>query len=150
MSLDNIVAVVDAGRMLEEFDSGRDLIADEIDEEDIEALLIQQIEFCSTLVINKCDLVTPEQLAEIKAIVRGLQKEAVIVEAENCDVPMSEILDTGRFDFAAAYNSAAWIDAMEHPERHGDLIVRVSGFSAFFTVTSVMSYREVWPSSIRK
>ena len=120
LALDNIVAVVDCARMYDEFHGGRDLLADNIDEDDIEALLISQIEFCSTLVLNKTDTVTPEQLAELKAIVRSLQKDAVIVEAEQGNVDLKEILDTGRFDFMKAYNSAAWIEAMEHPEEHDD------------------------------
>ena len=120
LALDNIVAVVDCARMYDEFHGGRDLLAEDIDEDDIEALLISQIEFCSTLVLNKVDTVTPEQLAELKAIVRSLQKDAVIVEAEQGNVDLREILDTGRFDFMKAYNSAAWIEAMEHPEEHDD------------------------------
>ena len=120
LALDNIVAVVDCARMYDEFHGGRDLLADYIDEDDIEALLISQIEFCSTLVLNKTDTVTPEQLAELKAIVRSLQKDAVIVEATQGKVDLREVLDTGRFDFMKAYNSAAWIEAMEHPEEHDD------------------------------
>ena len=120
LALDNIVAVVDCARMYDEFNGGRDLLAEDIDEDDIESLLIQQIEFCSTLVLNKTDTVTPEQIAELKAIVRSLQKDAVIVEAQNGEVPMEELLDTDRFDFMRAYNSAAWIEAMEHPEEHDD------------------------------
>ena len=120
LALDNIVAVVDCARMYDEFNGGRDLLAEDIDEDDIESLLIQQIEFCSTLILNKTDTVTPEQIAELKAIVRSLQKDAVIVEAQNGEVPMEELLDTDRFDFMRAYNSAAWIEAMEHPEEHDD------------------------------
>ena len=120
LALDNIVAVVDCARMYDEFHGGRDLLADDIDEDDIEALLISQIEFCSTLVLNKTDTVTPEQLAELKAIVRSLQKDAVIVEATQGNVDLREVLDTGRFDFMKAYNTAAWIEAMEHPEEHDD------------------------------
>ena len=120
LALDNIVAVVDCARMYDEFHGGRDLLAEDIDEDDIEALLISQIEFCSTLVLNKVDTVTSEQLAELKAIVRSLQKDAVIVEAEQGNVDLREVLDTGRFDFMKAYNSAAWIEAMEHPEEHDD------------------------------
>ena len=120
LALDNIVAVVDCARMYDEFHGGRDLLAEDIDEDDIEALLISQIEFCSTLVLNKVDTVTPEQLAELKAIVRSLQKDAVIVEATQGNVDLREVLDTGRFDFMKAYNSAAWIEAMEHPEEHDD------------------------------
>ena len=120
LALDNIVAVVDCARMYDEFNGGRDLLAEDIDEDDIESLLIQQIEFCSTLILNKTDTVTPEQIAELKAIVRSLQKDAVIIEAQNGEVPMEELLDTDRFDFMRAYNSAAWIEAMEHPEEHDD------------------------------
>lgn len=120
LALDNIVAVVDCKRMYDEFEGGRKLLADDIDEDDIESLLIQQIEFCSTLVLNKVDTVTDEQLAGLKAIVRALQKDAVIVEATQGNVPMDQLLDTGRFDFTTAYNSAAWAEAMEHPEEHED------------------------------
>ena len=120
LALDNIVAVVDCARMYDEFHGGRDLLAEDIDEDDIEALLISQIEFCSTLILNKTDTVTPEQIAELKAIVRSLQKDAVIVEATQGNVDLREVLDTGRFDFMKAYNSAAWIEAMEHPEEHDD------------------------------
>ena len=120
LALDNIVAVVDCARMYDEFNGGRDLLAENIDEDDIESLLIQQIEFCTTLVLNKTDTVTPEQITELKAIVRSLQKDAVIVEAEQGNVPMDELLDTDRFDFSRACKSAAWVEAMEHPEEHDD------------------------------
>ena len=89
LDLDNIVAVVDCARMWDEFNGGKDLLANDIDEDDIESLIIQQIEFCTTVVLNKTDRVTPAQIKELKAIVRSLQKDAVIVEAENGDVPMA-------------------------------------------------------------
>ena len=155
LDLDNIVAVVDCDRLLTEFNSGRDLLADDIDEDDIESLLIQQIEFCSTLVLNKVDLVTEEQLKEIKAICRGLQRKAVIVEATNCDVPMEEILNTGRFDFQEAYASAAWLDAMEHPEEHEDPEVLEYDIATFvykrrqpFDMDKLQAYVETWPRSV--
>ena len=75
------MAVVDCARMYDEFNGGHALLSDDIEEDDVESLLIQQIEFCTTLVLNKCDRVTPEQVAELKAIVRGLQPHARIVEA---------------------------------------------------------------------
>lgn len=118
LDLDNIVAVVDCARMWDEFNGGEDLLAENLEEDDIENLLIQQIEFCSTIVLNKTDCVTPEQLAELRALVRGLQKKAVIVEATQGNVPLDELLDTGRFNFEGVYNSAAWIDAM-NPEGDG-------------------------------
>ncbi|MBQ9001232.1 MAG: GTP-binding protein [Eggerthellaceae bacterium] len=129
--LDNIVSVVDSARMLEEFDGGRALVADDIDEDDVESLLVQQIEFCTTLILNKADLVTPEQMGELRAIVRSLQKDAVIVEATQAEVPLAEIMDTGRFNFFDAYNSAVWADAMAHPEEHENPEVLEYGFSTF-------------------
>ena len=120
LALDNIVCVADCARMFDEFNGGHALTSGDVDEDDVESLLIQQIEFCTTLILNKTDTVTPEQIAELRAIVRSLQKDAVIVEAQNGEVPMEELLDTDRFDFMRAYNSAAWIEAMEHPEEHDD------------------------------
>ena len=141
--------------MYDEFNGGRDLLEEDIDEDDIESLLIQQIEFCSTLILNKADKVTPEQMSELKAIVRSLQKEAVIVEATRGDVPMSELLDTNRFDFEKAYNSAAWVDAMEHPEEHDDPEVLEYDIETFiykrrkpFDLDKLNEYAERWPTSI--
>ena len=155
LDLDNIVAVVDAARMFDEFNGGQDLLNEDIDEEDIEALLIQQLEFCTTVILNKADLVTPEQLSELKALVRSLQKDAVIVEAEQCNVPMGEILNTGRFDFNAAYESAAWMDAMEHPEEHEDPEVLEYDITTFvykrrrpFDIDAFADYVATWPREV--
>ena len=120
LDLDNIIAVVDCARMWEEFHGGHDLMKENIDEDDLEALLIQQIEFCTTVILNKCDQVSREQIDELRGIVRSLQKEAVIIEATEGYVDMDELLYTNRFDFNRAYGSAAWLDAMEHPEEHDD------------------------------
>lgn len=155
LDLDNIVAVVDCARMYQEFNGGKDLLNEDMDDEDLEALLVQQIEFCTTLVLNKADLVTPEQLAELKALVRGLQKDAVIVEATNSEVPMSELLDTNRFDFTKAYDSAVWVDAMEHPEEHDDPEVLEYDITTFvyerrkpFDVDKFNEFAKTWPESI--
>ena len=129
--LDNIVAVVDAARMRDEFDDGKKLLAEEIDEDDVESLLIQQLEFCNTVILNKADLVSEEDLKELRAIVRGLQKDAVIYEAKNCDLPITKLLNTGLFDLDAALNSAAWVDAMEHPEEHENPEVLEYGIETF-------------------
>ena len=131
LDLDNIVAVVDCARMYDEFNGGQDLLSDMIDEDDLEALLIQQIEFCSTLVLNKTDLVSKAQLAELKGLVRSLQKDATIIEAQNSCVPLDKLLNTGCFDFDKAYNSAVWMHAMEHPEEHEDPEVLEYGISTF-------------------
>lgn len=155
LDLDNIVAVVDCARMFDEFHGGKDLLADNIDEEDIESLLIQQLEFCTTVVLNKTDKVTPEQISELKAIVRSLQKDAKIVEATQGNVPLSEVLDTNRFDFDRAYNSAAWLDAMDHPEEHEDPEVLEYGISTFvyerrqpFDIDRLSDYVTTWPDDI--
>lgn len=155
LNLDNIVAVVDCARMFEEFHNGRDLLANDIEEDDIESLLIQQIEFCSTLILNKCDLVTSEQLKELKVLVRSLQKDAVIVEAVNGDIPMSELMNTNRFDFDKAYASAAWVDAMEHPEEHEDPEVLEYEITTFvyrrrkpFDLDKLNQFVASWPKSI--
>ena len=113
--IDGIVTVVDALRMADEFLSGRALIEraafDQAD--DVEALIVQQIEFCSTVVLNKVGEVTPEQLDELRAVIRRLQPEAEIIETNFGQIDPSELLDTGRFDFAAAGRSAGWIRAMQ-------------------------------------
>ena len=113
--IDGIVTVVDALRMADEFLSGRALIEraafDQAD--DVEALIVQQIEFCSTVVLNKVAEVTPEQLDELRAVIRRLQPEAEIIETNFGQIDPAELLDTGRFDFAAAGRSAGWIRAMQ-------------------------------------
>ena len=155
IDLDNIIAVVDSKRMFDQFHGGRDLLADDIDEEDIEALLIQQIEFCTTMVLNKADLVSPEQLAELRALVRGLQKEAKIIEADHGQVDIVEMLSTNRFDFNAAYESAAWMDAMEHPEEHEDPEVLEYDIQTFvyerrkpFDMDQLQQFAQNWPDEI--
>lgn len=155
IDLDNIIAVVDSARMYDQFDNGRALLADDIDEEDIEALLIQQIEFCTTLVLNKADLVTPEQLNELRALVRSLQKDAKIIDAVQGKIDVDELLDTGRFDFNRAYESAAWIDAMEHPEEHEDPEVLEYDIATFiyerrqpFDMGELERFAQSWPDEI--
>ena len=155
LDLDNIVAVVDCARMYDEFNGGHALLSDDIEEDDVESLLIQQIEFCTTLVLNKCDRVTPEQVAELKAIVRGLQPHARIVEAVNGNVAMDELLNTGRFSFDEAYGSAAWVDAMEHPEEHENPEVLEYDVSTFvyqrrqpFDYHALSEFVNNWPESV--
>ncbi|MDO4290817.1 MAG: GTP-binding protein [Eggerthellaceae bacterium] len=155
LALDNIVAVVDCARMYDEFNGGHALLDENVEEDDVESLLIQQIEFCTTLVLNKTDMVTPEQVAELKALVRSLQKDAVIVEAVKGDVPLDEVLNTGRFEFEKAYDSAVWAEAMEHPEEHEDPEVLEYDISTFvyerrkpFDLEKLGDYTLEWPKSI--
>ncbi len=114
--LDNIVTVVDALRMATEFGCGDALIGGENDDEDIENLLIGQIEFCSTVILSKTDMVNEEQLARVKAMIRTLQPKARIIESVRGNVPVSDILDTKCYDFEEAVTSAGWAQAFEQGE----------------------------------
>lgn len=127
--LDNITTVVDAKRMADEFGSGKDLLKKDLDEEDIENLLVQQIEYCTTIVLNKVDEVTPEEKAEVISVIKALQPEAKIIETTYGNVDVAEILSTNRFDYERIIESAGWIKAMagegenseeehEHHEEH--------------------------------
>ena len=112
--LDCVVTVVDAMRMQSEFACGDDLRKPHLDEEDLESLVIQQIEFCNIIALNKVSEVTPEELGRIRAIVRTLQPKAKIIECDYCDFDLDEILDTGMFQFDDVAASATWIQEVEH------------------------------------
>ena len=114
--LDNVVTVVDALRLATEFGCGDYLVKDDIEEEDIENLLIQQIEFCNTIVLNKVDEINPEDLKRIKLIIRELQPTAKIIETNFAKVDVGEIIDTNNFDFEKVANSAGWIKEIEKDE----------------------------------
>ncbi len=124
--LDNVVTVVDAARLVYEFGAGENLIKEDIDEEDIENLLIQQIEFCSTIVINKVDDVSEEELKKVKAVVKTLQPVAKIIETNYAKVDVKEIIDTHNFDYEKTITSAGWYKELaredneedEHEEHH--------------------------------
>ena len=111
--LDNVVTVVDALRLATEFGCGDYLVKDDIEEEDIENLLIQQIEFCNTIVLNKVSEITEEELTKVKLIIKQLQPTAKIIETNFGKVPVSEIIDTNSFDFERVANSAGWIKELE-------------------------------------
>lgn len=125
--LDCIVTVVDALRMRDEFGCGDNLMKKHIGEEDIENLVIQQVEFCNKILLNKVDEVSPEELDRIKKIIRALQPKAEILECNYGDVDFDKILHTGLFDFEKVVTSATWIreleghhdeDEHEHEEEH--------------------------------
>lgn len=111
--LDCIVTVVDALRMLDEFSNGNDLMRQNLEEDDIENLLIQQIEFCNMILLNKVDEVSKEDLGKLKQIIHALQPKAEIVECNYCDVELDKILNTNMFDFDSVATSAAWINEIE-------------------------------------
>ena len=111
--LDNVVGVVDAARMVQEFAGGDALLKKDMKEDDIESLLVQQVEFCSTLIINKKDLVSEADMKKVRAVVNTLQPTVKVIESSHGDVPVEEILATGRFDFDKVYESAGWCKALE-------------------------------------
>ena len=116
VKLDNVVSVVDALRLSEEFSDGKELMKEEIEEDDIENLIIQQIEFCTKIIVNKTDLVQGEKLKEVESVIRALQPEAELIEAVKGEVPLDKILGTECFDFETASRSAAWIKGLEELE----------------------------------
>ena len=111
--LDCIVTVVDALRMRDEFEGGLSLTKQSIAEEDIENLVIQQIEFCNIVLLNKAAEVSKEELGRLREIVRTLQPKAEIIECNYGDVDLDKILNTHLFDFEKVATSAAWIQAVE-------------------------------------
>lgn len=118
--LDCIVTVVDALRLKSEFAAGDALTSPAVGEEDLESLVIQQIEFCNIIVLNKVSEVTPEEAAHIKEVIRALQPKAKIIEADYCDFDLDEILDTHLFDFEKTVTSATWIQEIEKPLEEND------------------------------
>ena len=128
--LDNIITIVDALRLADEFGCGEKLVksydethhiehkkgSNTAPSDDIERLLVQQIEFCTTIILNKTDLVTKEQLATVRSATRRLQPEAQLIETVYGTVEFTQILDTHLFDFDKVYKSAGWIQALQENE----------------------------------
>ncbi len=113
--LDNVVSVVDALRLATEFGCGS-YLEKEVEEEDIENLIIQQIEFCNLIVLNKVDEIKPEELKEVKAVIRKLQPKAEIIETNYGKVDIGKILDTKSFNLDEVASSAGWIQELENDE----------------------------------
>jgi len=123
-TLDCICSVVDALRIRDEFDGGDQLAHYVPKEEDLAALVIEQIEFSNIILLNKASEVSEEELARIKSIIRAIQPTAEIIETNYCDVDLEKLLNTGLFDFDKTATSAAWIqeveDASHHEHHHND------------------------------
>lgn len=111
--LDAVIAVTDAYRLVKEFNCGDNLTQNNIDDEDIEGLLIQQLEFCDMVLLNKVDEVSGEELAKVKAVIKQLQPVASIIETNYSKVDLDKILDTNMFNFERAATSAGWIRELE-------------------------------------
>lgn len=118
--LDNVVSVVDAKRLVDEFAGGDQLLKKNMGEEDIESLLVQQIEFCSTLIINKKDLVSEDEMNKVRAVVKALQPHVKVIEAVQGNVEVEDILSTDRFEFDTVFESAAWVQHLENMEDDDD------------------------------
>lgn len=162
--MDCIATVVDAFRMQSEFNCGDALPLRNFDEDDIENLLIQQIEFCNIVILNKVAEVSKSDLGRIKQIIRNLQPKAEIIECNFCDFDLSKILNTGMFDFDQVATSAAWINEIEgdgahhehelHDEEEGE--AEEYGISTFvycrrdpFDINKFDNYvAKHWPKSI--
>ena len=119
LRLDSIVTIVDALRMKDEFAGGDDLMKDNIDEEDLASLVIQQIEFCNIILLNKAAEVEPKDLDKLKHIIKAIQPKAEIFECNYGDVDLDKIVNTRKFDWETVATSAGWIQEIE-AERNED------------------------------
>ena len=119
LRLDSIVTVVDALRMKDEFANGSDLMKSNLDEEDLASLVIQQIEFCNIILLNKAAEVEPKELEHLKQIIRAIQPKAEIFECNYGDIDFDLIVNTHKFDWEAVATSAGWIQEIE-AERNGE------------------------------
>ena len=112
-TLDAIVTVVDALRLRDEFAGGNDLTKAQIGEEDLANLVIQQVEFCNIILLNKASEVTAEERGRIRAIIRQIQPHAEIIDCDFCNVDLDKIIHTGLFDFEKVATSARWVEVVE-------------------------------------
>ena len=158
--LDAIVTVVDALRMKDEFASGKALQRPDIEEDDLESLVIQQVEFCNIVLLNKASEVSPEDLGTLKGIIRALNPKAAIHECDYGDIDLDLILNTGLFDFDKVAPSAAWISAIEGEEE--EIHNEESGEALEYNISTYVYYRrpaldinmfdyvvsKKWPSNI--
>ena len=111
--LDAIVTVCDALRLRDEFAEGNDLVRQDIGEDDLASLVIQQVEFCNKILLNKASMVTPDELARITAILHEIQPHADIVPCDFCDIDLNTLINTRTFNFDKVATSARWIEAVE-------------------------------------
>lgn len=118
--LDAVISVVDALRMVQEFGCGEELTKQDIGEDDIENLVIQQIEFCDILILNKVSEVSKVELDRVKRIIKNIQPKAKLIEADYSNVEMKDILDTNLFDMENALTSSGWFNALDQDVEDAD------------------------------
>lgn len=135
--LDNIVTVVDALRLRDEFGDLEEMAKKEFtNEEDLASLVIQQIEFCNLILLNKASEVSPDEIEHIRAIIRAIQPHAEIINCDYCDVPFDKLLNTHLFSFDAVAGSAAWIEGVE-----GDVEDEEEGEAYEYGIETFVYYR---------
>lgn len=118
--LDAVISVVDALRMVQEFGCGEELTKQDISEDDIENLVIQQIEFCDILILNKVSEVSKVELDRVKKIIKNIQPKAKLIEADYSNVEMKDILDTNLFDMENALTSSGWFNGLDQDVEDAD------------------------------
>lgn len=136
--LDAIVTVVDALRMRDEFGLGEELKKKDIEEEDLASLVIQQIEFCNIILLNKASEVSADELAHLKGIIREIQPKAQILECDYGNVDLDKLLNTGAFDFEEVAKSPRWVEAMEEED---ELENEESGEALEYGIETFVYYR---------
>ena len=134
--IDTMVTVVDAYRFWNDYNSGETLLdrqegMSEVDEREVSDLLIDQIEFCDIIILNKTDLVSEDELSQLKRTIRTLQPEAEIIEMVNAEVPLEKVLNTGRFDYEKAASSAGWLRELEMGHENHTPETEEYGISSF-------------------
>jgi G3E family GTPase len=156
--LDCMVTVVDAHRFWNDFASGESLLdrqqaLSQEDAREVVDLIIDQIEFCNVLVLNKCDLVDEDELQEIEGLLRKLQPAATIIRSTHGQVPPEKILNTGLFQFEIASQSAGWLQELQKP--HHTPETEEYGFKSFvfrrrkpFHPERLMTFLENWPEEV--
>ena len=118
--LDSVVTITDALRLAREFNCGEDLEKENIDDEDLEKLIIEQLEFCNIIILNKVSDISKKELKEVKSIIKSIQPHAKIIETDYSKVDIDKVIDTNLFDFEEAAMSAGWIEALENPEEEDE------------------------------
>lgn len=155
VKLDAVIAVADAKRLADEFGCGEALLgAEEAEPEDIAVLLAEQLEFCSTVVLNKIDCVSPEESLIIEEAIRALAPGAEVIPAVRGEVDIVKLVDTGGFDLDKARQSAGWIQALENPEE-SETEAYEYGIGTFvyyrrrpFDRRKFLKYQKRWPATI--